>query len=932
MNLYIIAVILSISFSGCVILFYDTLTNFILYTKTFHTFFSVDYSLILYETVIKNSRSKNGWDPYWSIQIYIYGGLFGMLLVWGLGNYISRKSHLIIGSFLITLTSLLMIFNISTSRYFYYCIHFVGGIGTAILRVISPIFLAEIATKSKRGKIISTFQSMKYFGRVLAIIVIIYLINNDQANFAMTQREMRRQWDKDHNPKTFSYETFSFPYIPSSYSNNFIKIVRVFPCTFFLLIILFFIPNTPRYLFYSKNYNKAIKVLYRLYTHKKLLIIPDENLPESFFQHIYQYCEKKGLHGKKSKNYNKISPITSEEEQKLNIYNHSIYSNSEKSIVDSSSPKTLTNDDQNFNRNNQVNNSINNNEKENEKVKMKKEKDNEIATTLKQKRKAENLEHMKRHGKEKSESVNNNMMKYKINDNIGITIKTTNQKKNGEPNDIYNNHNEPIIVSSSNLSPQMDFVTSKAIEMQKQSVLSDILNQKTNDNGNYNIITTVQRLNNNQRVYSKTKKQLVPKSKKSNIIINIGTFGKKILNLKHSPTEPSTSNDNDNKESKKEIINFESNNYNDNNESKKEIVNPDSNNLTIIINRDIYRPNSDVKKKKNEIKNKKVTIKSPINEKPNKDSNKDLRNSILNESSNCTLITKASSSESLAYHQFTDFEFDPIVRDHILEINREIRKYNEYSIFQLYWGQLKTHFGMIIIMNVTQQLLQFSIFISYFNLLGETILSNYLYILYFFLSEFFLYLPINIYFSEKNRKYFIFAGLIAIMVAYNTLLFLMHRIKNFYVYFASVLVILFNSTWNTVPIIYQSEIFPTRARVTGSALGCLMSQLCSLLFYLILPNIYEFRIVLFILVIFFVIIFILYGIFFMRDTSNVEIENIDCIFEKKLTPKKLTSKLKKISSLNNINPIKEVNFSFITQKNTKDIINVSSDDNKKISV
>jgi len=950
MKYYIIIVTLSVAFSGFVILFYDTLTNFILYTKTFHTFFSVDYSLLLYETVNGIPVSKNGWDPYTSIQIYIYGGICGMLLAWGLGNYISRKSHLIIGSILISLSSFLLVFNITTSRYFYYAIHFVGGIGTAILRVISPVFLAEIATKSKRGMIISTFQTMKYLGRVLAFIMIIYLINHDNAKFSMSDEDMKHQWDKDHNPKTFSHETFSYPYSPSNYSKNFLKFSKIFPSSFFLFLIFYFIPNTPRYLFYSKKYNKGFKILYRLYTNKKLVIISEEDLPESFLKHIYRYRQKLGMLFGNGSNNCKISPITDDEEENLDIYSHSIYSNSNCNKINNSSTKTLTSssptkndyrildeEDQiddlvsNIEKNQEISKKLRkerNKEKKKEKEinktkekekESKREREEEGEDDKKRKKEKEKLEHMKRHRKERSEPSYNKIAKYITNDSLDITI-STNDQKDGKPIILYNNHTKPIKISSN-------------------------LNENENIDKDFNHVKIMKKLNNNQRVYSKTKKELIPKGDNSNVVINIGSLNKELPNHHHKHrryhTEPLSPNND--------------------NESSKKTNNSDLNEMTIIINRDIYKVNPDSKRKKHEKDkdHKNTTSKKPSstlkskNSDKNEESTSDTKNengteknikfkkeiifidkeenSTLKETSNSTLTMKASSSESLAYHQFNDLDFEPIVSDHILEISKEIEIHNEFSILQLYWGQLKIRLGMIIIMNITQQLFELSIFISYFNLLSETILSNYLNILYFFLTEFFLYIPINLYFSGKNRKYMIFIGLITIVVTYGILLFLMYKLKNFYVYFSAVLVILFNSTWGTIPIIYQSEIFPTRARITGSAIGCLVSQLCNLIFYMLLPKIYKLRHVIVIFVIIFVIIFSVYSALFMRDTSKVEIEDMYYIFMKMVTPKTLTKKLKKISSIKNINPIKKVSFAIINRNNTNVSIE-KFDEHKSISL
>ncbi|ORX53454.1 hypothetical protein BCR36DRAFT_349439 [Piromyces finnis] len=321
-----------------------------------------------------------------------------MIICWLLGNFISRKIHLIIGSLFITLSCFLQLFNISTNKYFHYSINCLGGIGTAFLRIITPIYLAELATKSKRGMIISAFQTMKYFGRVLALGIIMFLIHHDNQKYVMSEEDMRSQWDRDHNPRTFQSETFSFPYKPSNYSSNILKVIKVFPCIIFLLLIFFFIPNSPRYLFYSKHYNKAFKTLYRLYTPKKLVTISDEDLPPSFFQKIHRYHKK--IARWSIKNFpksSKIVPITEEEEEKLvnqlEFYNSSIYTNEDfknkNKKKDNFSSNTLISPQKRYysaiDEEDQIDNFIENMEKSKEEIKKA-----EVEKREKEKKKKEN--------------------------------------------------------------------------------------------------------------------------------------------------------------------------------------------------------------------------------------------------------------------------------------------------------------------------------------------------------------------------------------------------------------------------------------------------------------------------------------------------------------------------------------------------------------
>jgi len=1360
MNFYIIIVTFSVAFSGCVILFFDTLTNFILYTKTFHTFYSVDYSLILYEVALGPEKNKNGWESYTSILLYIYGGIGGILLCWLLGNHISRKTHLIIGSLIIALSCFLLFFNITSSRYYYYSIHMMGGIGTAILRVVTPVYLAELATKSKRGMILSTFQSMKYLGRVFAFTLIIYLIHHDHQKYSMTDEDMRRQWDTDHDPKTFSSVTFAYPFILSNYSKNLLKFIKIFPCSFFLLLIFFFIPNSPRYLFYSRHYNKAFKILYRLYTPKKLVTISEEDLPETFFQQIYRYRQKMArLCRDRKRKQHQIFPITDEDEEKLAIYNSTIYSLKETynedetktvnnnqnhltkkkltsspppndqyyCIVDEEdqiddfidhmekskeavkkaikekeekvklkkqirgyykkketesenkkkgkeelivkieedqknkkgdqienknknkkvkieenqknkkeNPKEIENknkkegkeekkvkieEDQRNNKKNQKEIESKNkkekkeetiikieedrmNKKENQKEienkdkkeekekkekshisKYKKESENVVIIKIEedQKSKKENQKEIENknkkeekekeeesHSKYKKESTNemiikkeenqksknenrkeiegkdrnerkeekevNNISKHKKESTKEMIAKKEEDQKNEKENkrdkvqesEKNKNNNNKIkkkvliknideikeekivkertrrhrkvwsadpylhskIVKYKNddsldiiinpwyqQKPSVIYTTRKKasklkipdiskaqplysetlkLENQSISILHTVTKSSNNNSksmeenskeeesskqNDLNCAEIMKRISSNQRVYSKTKKSLIPKddNASSSVVINVETSENDNNELIVHPhnhrryhTEPpvpsnlsennTTTNNNNNNTTDQQnnnladyltiIVNrdvlktksgmkkdekYETSKKTTNNDetkSRKQInivntndmlgirkrkpteiktTNKQNNDYTIITIKEEEEEEM-IKKKENSNKNedknskgKKDTKKIKSNKEKNEmkkgkqeekrevlkeikkekqdekkeirkekqdekketkkdkqDEKKEIKNekaevkkveSIIKTYSKDTHIMKISSSESLAYHQFKDFDFEPVISRHIINISEEIEKHREMSFFKFYWTLLKHRFALTILMNMTQQLIQYSIFVTYFNLLSDPILSNYLNIFYLFITEFLLYIPVNIYLSCRNRRVILYGGLICIVITYNILIFVMYRLHNFYVYFASVLVILYNSTWGCFPMIYQSEIFPTRARIIGSAIGCLVAQCCHLILFLCLPYTYQYRTLIFCLVIGFIVIFSIFGIFFMKDTNNVELEKIDIVFNRLLTPNKIKKKLIKLSSKKNLNPIKKVSFAIFNNHN-----------------
>ncbi len=106
----------------------------------------------------------------------------------------------------------------------------IGGIGIGLASMLSPMYIAEIAPHGIRGKLVSWNQ----FAIVLGILVV-YFVNWFIA----------RQGDEQWNLAT---------------GWRYMFLSGVFPSLIFILL-LFFIPETPRYLVLKKKHNKALDVL-----------------------------------------------------------------------------------------------------------------------------------------------------------------------------------------------------------------------------------------------------------------------------------------------------------------------------------------------------------------------------------------------------------------------------------------------------------------------------------------------------------------------------------------------------------------------------------------------------------------------------------------------------------------------------------------------
>jgi len=109
----------------------------------------------------------------------------------------------------------------------------IGGIGVGIASMISPMYIAEIAPAKVRGKLVSWNQFAIIFG-----MLIIYFINYFIARQGSEQWLIETGW---------RWMFFS----------------GAIPAAIFL-VLLFFVPETPRYLVMKGNDDKALKVLRRI--------------------------------------------------------------------------------------------------------------------------------------------------------------------------------------------------------------------------------------------------------------------------------------------------------------------------------------------------------------------------------------------------------------------------------------------------------------------------------------------------------------------------------------------------------------------------------------------------------------------------------------------------------------------------------------------
>ncbi|MFH0758386.1 MAG: D-xylose transporter XylE [Bacteroidota bacterium] len=173
----------------------------------------------------------------------ISSALVGCIIGGSLGGYISqsigRKRGLILAAILFLISALgsalpekLNFMGLATiSSFIFYRV--VGGIGVGLASMLSPMYIAEISPAGIRGKLVSWNQFAIIFG-MLVVYFVNYFIARGQA--AEWINSVGWRW-------MFGSET-----IPAA----------------LFLILLFLVPESPRFLVLKKQENKALALLKRI--------------------------------------------------------------------------------------------------------------------------------------------------------------------------------------------------------------------------------------------------------------------------------------------------------------------------------------------------------------------------------------------------------------------------------------------------------------------------------------------------------------------------------------------------------------------------------------------------------------------------------------------------------------------------------------------
>ena len=202
--------------------------------------------------IVKNQFSLSDMKEGWYVGCALIGSIAGVLVAGTLSDYLGRKVTMLISAALFSISAIGCAVCGSFDQLVAYRI--IGGVGIGIVSIVSPIYISEVSPAKVRGTLVSLYQLAVTMGFLLA-----YLAN----------------WAIDSN--------IDGGIIASALAGEEISLIdkimhteawrgmlgsETLPALLFFFII-FFIPESPKWLIIKGKLAKASKILGRIYTNEE---------------------------------------------------------------------------------------------------------------------------------------------------------------------------------------------------------------------------------------------------------------------------------------------------------------------------------------------------------------------------------------------------------------------------------------------------------------------------------------------------------------------------------------------------------------------------------------------------------------------------------------------------------------------------------------
>ena len=178
----------------------------------------------------------------WYVGCALVGSIVGVLFAGILSDKLGRKLTMVISAVLFSTSALGCALSADFAQLVVYRI--IGGVGIGVVSIVSPLYISELAVAQYRGRLVSLYQLAVTVGFLGA-----YLVNYQLLAWAESGTQLTVDWLN----KIFITEVWRG-----------MLGMETLPAILFFIII-FFIPESPRWLIVRGKDLKAVNILEKIY-------------------------------------------------------------------------------------------------------------------------------------------------------------------------------------------------------------------------------------------------------------------------------------------------------------------------------------------------------------------------------------------------------------------------------------------------------------------------------------------------------------------------------------------------------------------------------------------------------------------------------------------------------------------------------------------
>ena len=186
----------------------------------------------------------------WYVGCALIGSIVGVLVAGMMSDFLGRKLTMLVSALMFSISAIGCAMCGSLGQLVLF--RMIGGFGIGVVSIVSPMYISEVAVPEKRGTLVSLYQLAITVGFLLAYLVNYLVLKSADvsqcaapAPVRATVPLMERMWGSEYWRGMLGCETI--------------------PDLLFLLVI-FFIPESPRWLIVKGRDDAAARVLSRIYS------------------------------------------------------------------------------------------------------------------------------------------------------------------------------------------------------------------------------------------------------------------------------------------------------------------------------------------------------------------------------------------------------------------------------------------------------------------------------------------------------------------------------------------------------------------------------------------------------------------------------------------------------------------------------------------